>query len=68
MGNTVLPMVSGIAESASRVVMAKLMFDAVGVEILFYVEPVAWLLAWLFVLFPYYWYQKRRLPVCRGNE
>lgn len=67
-GNSAWSLVSGIAESASRVVMAKLMFDAVGVEILFYVEPVAWLLAWLFVLFPYYWYQKRRLPVCRGNE
>ena len=62
-GNSAWSLVSGIAESASRVVMAKVLFDVVGVEILFYIEPVAWLLAWLFVLFPYYWYQKRRLPV-----
>lgn len=54
-------LVSGIAEAVSRVVMAKLCFPFTGVEILFYVEPVAWLLAWLFVLVPYYFYQKKRL-------
>lgn len=62
-GNSAWSLVSGIAESASRVVMATLLFDLTGVEIMFYIEPVAWLLAWLFVLVPYYWYQKRRLPV-----
>ena len=51
-------LVSGIAEAVSRVVMAKLMFPFVGVEIMFYVEPVAWLMAWLFVLVPFYFYQK----------
>jgi len=56
-------LVSGIAEAVSRVVMAKLMFPFVGVEILFYVEPVAWLMAWLFVLVPYYFYQKKLLPI-----
>lgn len=56
-------LVSGIAEAASRVVMAKLCFPFTGVEILFYIEPVAWLLAWLFVLVPYYFYQHKRLPV-----
>lgn len=54
-------LVSGIAEAVSRVVMAKLCFPFTGVEILFYVEPVAWLMAWLFVLVPYYFYQKKRL-------
>lgn len=62
-GNSSWSLISGIAESVSRVVMAKVLFDVVGVEILFYTEPVAWLLAWLFVLVPYYWYQKRKLPV-----
>jgi len=54
-------LVSGIAEALSRVVMAKFCFPFTGVEILFYVEPVAWLMAWLFVLVPYYFYQKKRL-------
>lgn len=56
-------LVSGIAEALSRVIMAKLVFSWAGVTILFFVEPVAWLFAWLFVLFPYYCYQKKRLPV-----
>lgn len=54
-------LVSGIAEAVSRVVMAKLCLPFTGVEILFYVEPVAWLMAWLFVLVPYYFYQKKLL-------
>ena len=54
-------LVSSIAEALSRVVMAKLCFPFTGVEILYYVEPVAWLMAWLFVLVPYYFYQKKRL-------
>lgn len=62
-GNTVWSLVSGIAEAASRVIMAKFFLAAAGVEILFYVEPVAWLMAWVFVLFPYYYYQRRLLPV-----
>lgn len=62
-GNSVWSLVSGIAEAVSRVVMAKLFFDVAGVEIMFYIEPVAWLMAWLFVLVPYYFYQKKLLPV-----
>lgn len=56
-------LVSGIAEAVSRVVMAKLCFPFVGVEIMFYIEPVAWLMAWIFVLVPYYFYQRKRLPL-----
>ena len=52
-GNASWSLISGIMEAVSRVVMAKLLFDAVGVEIMFYIEPVAWLMAWLLVLFPY---------------
>ena len=58
-------LVSGIAEAASRVAMAKLLFPFVGVEAMFYIEPVAWLFAWLFVLVPYYFYQRKLLPLDR---
>ena len=58
-------LVSGIGEAVSRVVMAKFMFGFAGVEIMYYVEPVAWLMAWLFVLVPYYFYQKKLLPISK---
>lgn len=64
-GNSTWSLVSGIAEAVSRVVMAKLCFPFVGVEIMFYIEPVAWLMAWLFVLVPYYFYQKKLLPLSK---
>ena len=54
-------LVSGIAEALSRVVMAKPIFALVGADVLFYIEPIAWLFAWLFVLVPYYYYQRKRL-------
>lgn len=56
-------LVSGIAEALVRVIMAKLFFFKIGVNVLFYIEPMAWLAAWLFVLVPYYFYQRKRLPV-----
>ena len=62
-GNSSWSLVSGIAEAASRVIMAKLFFDLAGVEIMFYIEPMAWLMAWLFVLLPYYYYQRKLLPI-----
>ncbi len=61
-GNASWSLVSGIAEAASRILMAKVFFSMAGLEILFFVEPVAWLMAWLFVLVPYYFYQKKLLP------
>jgi len=65
-GNSSWSLVSGIAEAVSRVVMAKVMFSFIGVDVLFFIEPVAWLFAWVFVLVPYYFYQRKRLPV--GNS
>ena len=62
-GITTWSLVSGIAEALSRVVMAKFFIAFTGVGIMFYVEPVAWLLAWLFVLVPYYFYQRKLLPL-----
>jgi Na+-driven multidrug efflux pump len=64
-GNSSWSFISGIAEALSRVVMAKLFFVMAGVEVMFYIEPVAWLMAWLFVLLPYYYYQKKLLPIKR---
>ena len=62
-GNSSWSLISGIAEAASRVIMAKMFFALAGVEILFYIEPVAWLMAWLFVMFPYYYYQRKLLVI-----
>jgi Na+-driven multidrug efflux pump len=61
-GNSSWSFISGIAEALSRVAMAKLFFVMAGAEVLFFVEPVAWLMAWLFVLLPYYYYQRKLLP------
>ena len=55
-------LVSGIAEAAARVIMAKVIFRWLGVDVLFFIEPFAWLLAWLFVMVPFYFYQRKRLP------
>lgn len=62
-GNSSWSLISGIAEALVRVFMAKVLFLSMGVGILYYVEPMAWLAAWLFVLFPYYYYQQKRLPL-----
>ena len=62
-GNSSWSFISGIAEALSRVLMVKIFFFLAGAEVLFFVEPVAWLMAWLFVLVPYYCYQKKMLSV-----
>lgn len=56
-------LISGIAEALVRVIMAKGLFYVLGADVLFFIEPFAWLAAWLFVLVPYYFYEKKRLPV-----
>lgn len=56
-------LVSGIAEAAVRVFMAKALFPFLGTTVLYYIEPMAWVAAWLFVLFPYYYYQHRKLHI-----
>ena len=62
-GNASWSLVSGIMEAVGRVVMAKLLFSVAGVDILFYIEPVAWLMAWLRVMLPYYCYQRKLLNI-----
>lgn len=54
-------LISGIGEAVVRVVIAKVIYPWVGVDALFFIEPFAWLAAWLFVLVPYYIYQKKIL-------
>lgn len=61
-GNASWSLISGIAEALSRVLMAKLLFLWIGAEVLFWVEPVAWVFACLFVLVPYYVLQKTTIP------
>ena len=60
-GNASWSMISGIAEALVRVIMAKAIFLALGTSVLFFIEPFAWLTAWLFVLVPYYVYERKIL-------
>lgn len=59
MGNSVWSMISGFAEFAARVIMAKMIVPSVGESALFAVEPIAWLGALVFVMVPYFFYRKR---------
>ena len=54
-------LVSGIAEAIVRVVMAKILIYWTGADVLFFIEPFAWLAAWLFVMVPFYSYQNKFL-------
>ena len=62
-GIAVWSMISGGAEFCVRVGIAKLAAPALGVDVLYYVEPLAWLGALVVVIPPYFYYQKRRLLV-----
>ncbi len=63
-GNSSWSMYSGIAEFAVRVVMAKVVVGYMGRDALFLAEPLAWALALLSVMLPYYLYfKRRRLPI-----
>lgn len=62
-GNSSWSLISGIGEAAVRVFIAKAVYPYLGVDSLYCIEPLAWLAAWLFVLVPYYFYQRKRLPL-----
>lgn len=62
-GDSKWSLVSGIFEALTRVALAKVVFGLLGTEVLFWTEPFSWLAAWLFVLVPYWFYQKKHLPV-----
>lgn len=54
-GNSFWSMVSGCAELVVRVGMGKLVYLYTGAEVLFWVEPAAWIGALLFVMIPFYY-------------
>ena len=54
MGNSFWSMVSGCAELVIRVGMGKWLYLYTGAEVLFFVEPAAWVGALLFVMVPFY--------------
>ena len=51
---SVWSMVSGFGELFVRVIMGKVVIHWLGVDTLFFIEPVAWVAALLFVMVPYY--------------
>lgn len=51
---SVWSMVSGFGEFGVRVIMGKVIIHWLGVDTLFFIEPVAWVAALLFVMIPYY--------------
>ena len=61
LGNSFWSMISGFAECGVRVVMAKVIVALLGTEVLFFIEPTAWLGALLFIMIPYYHYQRKLL-------
>jgi len=61
-------LISGIFETVVRVSVATVGFSLWGERVLYYSEPLSWLAAWLFVLVPYYFYQRARVPKNSKNE
>lgn len=61
MGTSIWSMVSGFAECGVRILMAKGVVSLLGSEVLFYIEPFAWLGALLFIMIPYNIYRKKLL-------
>ena len=60
-GNSYWAMISGIAEFLIRIFMAKFVISMVGIEALYLTEPAAWVGAFVFIVFPYYFYQRKLL-------
>lgn len=61
MGNSFWTMISGFAECGFRIVMAKGIVLLLGTGTLYFVEPAAWLGALVFIMFPYFCFQKKLL-------
>ncbi len=61
-------LISGIFETVVRVSVATVGFSLWGARVLYYSEPLSWLAAWVFVLVPYYFYQRTRVPKNSKNE
>ncbi len=61
-------LISGIFETVVRVSVSTVGFSLWGEKALYYSEPLSWLAAWVFVLVPYYFYQRTRVPKKEENE
>lgn len=61
MGIGFWPMISGISECVCRVIMGKVVIYSMGSDALFYAEPLAWIAALVFVIFPYFYYRRKML-------
>lgn len=64
-GDSIWSMISGVFEALTRIGVAKLLFAACGTGALYWSEPLSWLAAWLFVMIPYFFYQKKHVPIER---
>lgn len=62
-GDSKWSLISGIFEALVRVAVAKGLFALLGTPVLFWSEPLSWLAAWVFVLVPYCFYEKKHLRV-----
>lgn len=67
MGNAIWPMLSGTSECLVRSLLGTLGVWALGRELLFYVEPAAWVGALLVLMLPYYYY-RNKLLVSRNGQ
>ena len=61
LGNSFWSMISGFAECAFRILMTKGIVLLFGTETLYFVEPVAWIGALIFIMAPFYSYRKKLL-------
>lgn len=61
LGNSFWTMISGFAECCVRILTSKGIVLLLGTRILYFVEPAAWLGGLLFIMIPYYAYQKKIL-------
>ena len=60
-GISVWSMISGFGEFVVRTSVGLVFIQLTGVEILYLVEPIAWLAALLLVMIPYYCYYQKKL-------
>ncbi|MCM1193721.1 MAG: MATE family efflux transporter [Butyrivibrio sp.] len=61
LGNSFWSMISGFNECGFRILMAKGVVLILGTGTLYFVEPVAWIGALIFIMLPYYVYRKKLL-------
>ena len=61
LGDSLWPMISGVAETVLRIILALVVMKFAMPQLLFYAEPAAWFFALLFSAAPYYRYRRRLL-------